>query len=485
MPNALAYLMLMAWPVACMGLFRALSPQRAVIWSILGGYLILPPLAEFDLPLVPDMDKFAIASLSAFALAVLYLKARVPLWPRYWPARLLMLGFVLGAIPTVLTNSEPLIFEVMAGSDPIVFVTDMIPGLRWIDIASALSNQVIVLAPFLLGRHFLSDEQGQRDMLLALMIAGLLYSIPALFEVRFSPQLNVWVYGFFQHDFSQMMRGGGFRPIVFLPHALWVALFFVSAIAAAVALTRGAEADQRQKFLLTTGYLLMVLLLCKSMASILYAMLLVPVIFVARPRQMILLACGFAVFAILYPVLRQFDLIPLDAILAKVETINPDRAQSLGYRFGNEEQLLERARDKPFFGWGGWGRNLVRDIETAQILTIPDGRWILTFGAFGWLGYLSEMGLLAMPLILLFWFSRKRVAHDVSVGAATLALILAITMVDMLLNDTLVPFVWLIAGAALGYAERLHFVKQTTQSAPVMQPVLGNRPGGQGKRTVI
>ena len=60
--------------------------------------------------------------------------------------------------------------------------------------------------------------------------------MPALFEVRFSPQLNIWIYGFFQHDFQQMIRGGSFRPIVFLPHGLWVALFFLSTLVAAAAL---------------------------------------------------------------------------------------------------------------------------------------------------------------------------------------------------------------------------------------------------------
>lgn len=485
MPNALAYLMLLIWPLVCLGLFRALSPQRAVIWSLLGGYLILPPLAEFDLPLVPDMDKFAIASVSAFALAVLYLRDRVPLWPRYWPARLLMLGFVLGAIPTVLTNTEPLLFQVMAGSDPIIFQTDMIPGLRWIDIGSVLSNQLIVLTPFLLGRHYLSTESGLREMLLALMIAGLLYSLPALFEVRFSPQLNTWIYGFFQHDFRQMMRDGGFRPIVFLPHALWVALFFLSCLVAAATLTRASEGETRRKALMATGYLILVLLACKSMASILYAILLLPVIFLASPRQMVLLACGCAAFAIFYPVLRQFGLIPLDAILSQVETFNPDRAQSLGYRFGNEEQLLERAREKPIFGWGGWGRNLVRDIETSKILTIPDGRWILTFGAFGWWGYLSELGLLAMPLILLLRHSRKAMGRAISPFAGALTLILAITMMDMLLNDTLVPFVWLIAGAVLGHAERLRLEAVAPTVAPRLTPILGRTRPVAGKRTVV
>lgn len=71
MPNAFAYLMLMIWPVVCVILFRRLSLERAMIWCILGGYLVLPPLANFDLPLIPAMDKFSIPNISAFATAFL------------------------------------------------------------------------------------------------------------------------------------------------------------------------------------------------------------------------------------------------------------------------------------------------------------------------------------------------------------------------------------------------------------------------------
>ena len=488
MPNAVAYLALLAWPIVCLALFRTTTPQRAVIWSLLAGYLLLPPLAEFDLPLVPDMDKFAIPSICAFAFALFYLKDPVPLWPRLWPARILMLGFVLGAIPTVLINAEPLIFQVMTGSDPIVFETDRLPGLRTIDVASVLSNQLIVLLPLLLGRHYFATDKGMHELLRALMIAGLAYSVLAIIEVRLSPQTNIIVYGFFQHSFEQMMRSGGFRPIIFLPHALWVALFFLYALVSATALFRQTGAETKTKMLLATLYLACVLLMCKSLASLLYAMALVPVIFFASVRVQLMLALSFGTLAIAYPMLRNIGLVPLDWILAQAEAISPDRAQSLGYRFGNEEQLLDRAKDKLMFGWGGWGRNLVHEIETGQIISIPDGRWILTFGTYGWVGYISEMGLLALPLILLGWLGRKGAKLAISPLAAAVALILAITMVDMLLNDTLVPFVWLVAGAVLGYGERLWFSEASApQKYPISKsgPVLGRATPPKKNRTVL
>ncbi|MFW8595360.1 hypothetical protein [Cribrihabitans neustonicus] len=455
MPNALAYLMLLAWPLVSLVLFRRLSLERALLWTIIAGYLLLPPLAEFDLPLVPDMDKFAIPSVMAFLLCIFMVRKPVPLWPRHPAVRVLMLLFIFGVVPTVLTNGEPILFRVVANSDPILFLTDQLPGLRWRDLGSVIINQMIVLMPFLLARRYLSTPEAQRELLLALMIAGLAYTLPSLLEIRLSPQMNVWVYGFFQHDFSQMMRQGGFRPIVFLPHALWLAFFMVSSLLAATALARAAAGRARLRLGLAAFYLFAVLVLCKSLASLAYALAFTPVVALAPLRWQLRAALLLAVIAVVYPMLRNTGLVPTEALVAQAETISAERAHSLNYRFENEAQLLARAAEKPWFGWGGWGRNLVRHAETGQILSVPDGRWIIVFGTFGWLGYIAEMGLLAAPLVLLAWAARRVPRAEFSPFAAPIALILAATLVDMLLNATLIPITWLCAGSALGYAERL------------------------------
>ncbi|MFW8635528.1 hypothetical protein [Cribrihabitans pelagius] len=455
MPNALAYLMLLAWPLVSLVLFRRLALERALLWTIIAGYLLLPPLAEFDLPLVPDMDKFAIPSVMAFLLCVFVLRKPVPLWPRHPAARVLMLLFVFGVVPTVLSNGEPLLFRVIANSDPILFLTDQLPGLRWRDLGSVVINQVIVLVPFLLARRYLSTPEAQRELLLALMIAGLAYTLPSLVEIRLSPQINIWVYGFFQHDFGQMMRQGGFRPIVFLPHALWLAFFLLSSLLAATALARAAAGGARLRLGLAALYLFAVLVLCKSLASLAYALAFTPVVALAPLKWQLRAALLLALIAVVYPMLRNAGLVPTEALVAQAQAISAERAQSLNYRFENEAQLLARAAEKPWFGWGGWGRNLVRHVETGQILSIPDGRWIIVFGTFGWLGYIAEMGLLAAPLVLLARAARRVPRAEFSPYAAPIALILAATLVDMLLNATLIPITWLCAGSALGYAERL------------------------------
>ncbi len=455
MPNAIAYLVLMAWPAVCLVLFQRLRIELALIWSILGAYLILPPLTEFDLPLVPAMDKSTLPSLTALLIVLFMLRRRVSFWPDGWALRLLLVGFVLGAVPTVLTNGDPIIFQQLVGSDPITFITGVLPGLRLLDIFSAVSTQILMLIPFFLARQFLSTEQGLRDLVLAFCLAALVYSVPALIEVRISPQFNIMIYGFFQHSWEQMIRQGGFRPIVFLPHALWLAFFFATALCATAALLRYAPHAHRHRFLAALVYLIFVLWLCKSLASMLYALALVPLVLFAPLRWQMRFAVALGIVAVTYPMLRNLHLVPLDFILEKARAINVDRAASLEFRIRNEELLLERAADKPLFGWGGWGRNLIRDPETGDILSIPDGRWIIMFGSHGWFGYICQMGMLAAPLLLLARALRGDRARPEAGLAVALALILAITMVDMLLNDTLVPVTWMVSGAILGYAERL------------------------------
>ncbi|GAA6202402.1 hypothetical protein [Aquicoccus sp. SU-CL01552] len=476
MSNAFASLTLLTWPLICLLLLRRLPLERAVIWCILGGYLLLPPRVEFDLPLVPPMDKTSIPNLSVLVIVVLVLGLRPTLWPKSRTAMVLVALYIFGAVFTVLTNGDPVIYSHPTEAN----ISYRLPGLRLHDTLSVIVDKTIVLIPFLLGRQLLGSDKGLRELLLALAIGGLAYSLPALIEVRLSPQFNIWVYGFFQHSFEQMMRQGGFRPIVFLPHALWLALFMLSALLATAALTRQANGPRQVKLIIATIYLTAVLYLCKSLATQLYALAFLPMALFAGRRLTLRLTAMMALIAVSYPILRQLELIPLDTILERAAAIDPDRASSLGYRFTNEEILLERAREKPWFGWGGWGRNLLLNPESGAVETIPDGRWIIVFGTFGWLGYIAEMGLLALPLMLLWWRSRHGLPRGMSSSAAAVALILAVTMIDMLLNATLVPLVWMCAGALLGHAEQLHPLKARSDApGPLFGtgPVIGREAG--------
>ncbi len=487
MPNSLAYLALLFWPLICVGLFRRLDLARAIVWSLLGGYLLLPPVANFNLPLLPSLDKTTVPSLSVLAIC-LWLYGRSALAaPHGRLPRLLLAVFVLGAVPTVLVNTAPMVFSTLPNAEPIIFRSWELPGLRFRDIFSAVGNQLIALIPFLLARRYLADAEAIRAFLFALVASALVYSVPALIEVRLSPQLNVWIYGFFQHEFLQTMRAGGFRPLVFLSHPLWMAFFVVTALMAAATLQRDAQPPLRARVRFATAYLFGLLYLCKSLASFAYGLVLLPLLLLGRSRMVVLVAVAFALVATVYPMLRGAGLVPVDALLDWARSINPERAASLAYRFDNETLLLERAAQKPFLGWGGWGRNLVFDAETRDILTIPDGRWIIVFGTYGWLGYLAEFGLLSLPVFMIAREALRPGSHGLSYLAAGLTLILALNLMDMLLNAALTPITWMMAGALLGHAETLRRARKGALGNPVSAaaPLIGATAPSSTRRGLL
>jgi len=54
----------------------------------------------------------------------------------------------------------------------------------------------------------------------ALVVAGLLYSLPTLFEIRMSRQLSAWIYGVSLRLFITEARYGGFQACRFLINGL-------------------------------------------------------------------------------------------------------------------------------------------------------------------------------------------------------------------------------------------------------------------------
>ena len=481
MPNGFAYLVLLSWPLVVILLFRVLPLPRAIAWTIVAGYLFLPEQTGFDFPLLPPIDKTLVPAVSAAVMA--WVKLRDPATPRAAAsaptvrklfvvilALLLVTPFV-----TALSNSDPIII-----GDGVFFI----PGLRIYDALSILNETVVMLIPFVLARRFLASEESHAALLKVLALAGIVYCLPIFIEVQLSPQLNTWIYGFFPHSFHQHIRGGGFRPIVFLNHGLWVAIFMASAVLAAAALWKAREdRGERVGWALVTMLLLGTLVLVKSLGALLIVLAILPVVAFFRPRGQLLVAALLAGLVLVYPLLRGAGLVPVDWILSMVEGVAPERAQSFWFRLDNEDQLLERANLKPFSGWGGWGRSLIYDETTGQRLSVTDGAWIIVIGQGGWLRYLTLFGLLSLPLILLWArFSRLRP----SPATAGLALVLAAGLVDLLPNGTLTPLTWLLAGALAGRVQAAHSAQAEpgAPARPVRAPRRHSRPARPARYSI-
>lgn len=84
MPNMIAYSALLVWPLITLVIFATVSLRKAIIWSLLLGYLLLPVRTAFDFPGVPALDKTSIANLSALIGAMMFSSRPILRLPREW-----------------------------------------------------------------------------------------------------------------------------------------------------------------------------------------------------------------------------------------------------------------------------------------------------------------------------------------------------------------------------------------------------------------
>lgn len=429
------------WPLVAIWLFVTRPLIQATLWTVVGAQLLLPVRDEIKLPIIPALDKATLPGLCIF-LAYLFLQR--PIWrPRIGLVEILLALYLLGPIVTSLLNNDP------------VFAGDrIIQGVGLYDAGSAVALTLFTLMPLFVGRGLLNTEGAHQEVLRVLAIAGAIYSIPLLFEIRFSPQLHAWVYGYYPSDFIQQMRDGGFRPMVFMGHGLIAATFLFLTIGAATALWRAKIRLGPLSPGVVSVYLGLVLILCKSLGATIFMMVFAPLIGFAKPRLNALVAICVVTIAMSYPLLRFAGMIPTNQILELAESINPQRSASLRVRFDNEEALLSRALERPLFGWGRYGRNRIYS-EWGQDVSITDGLWVITIGQFGIVGFIAEFGLLALAVIRGAAAYRNASGYRDKIFLTTLALLVAANIIDLIPNSSLLPMTWLFAGSLLGRAELL------------------------------
>lgn len=432
MPNLIAYGALVIWPLVTLAIFASVSVRKAVVWSLLLGYLLLPVRTAFDFPGVPALDKTSIANVCALLGALIFSRQPVLRLPREWWLIGLMVAYVGSPMGTVLSNPEPLIYGDV-----------VLQGLRPYDAFSAAAYKAIDLIPLILGYNLLGRPRDRHEVLRALVMAALGYSLLMLIEIRLSPQLHNWLYGFFPHSFGQQMRGDGFRPVVFLGHGLLVAIFTSMAVVSAAYLAK----RRVQLFGVSAGfwltYLLALLLLCRSLGALILALAALAVVLVSRGRHAAQICAVAALVVLSYPILRGADLVPVQPLADYVASVSADRGGSFQVRIDNENSLLQRASERPWLGWGGYGRNRVYDESTGKDLSVTDGTWIIIVGTNGWIGYLASFGLLCLPLITAGWGIRRQIDPS----KVALSLVLLINLLDLIPNSSLGPATWLLAGA--------------------------------------
>jgi hypothetical protein len=408
--------------------------EAAAIWSLFAGYLLLPSGLSVDLPLLPPIDKSNVTVLSTllFCLAKGGAEKRgsvgilVPI---------LAAAYVLAPIGASFGNS----YELRIG-------TLSLPGYYFMDGVKGAINNFIQLSAFYIGSRFLSSTTGRLEILKVVVASMLIYSLPMLVEARLSPQFHRWVYGYATTSFATAVRWGGYRPSVFLPQGLQLALFIAMALIAAFVLARARIRIFRLPPWAPATYLMPILLLSKTLGAVVYAIAFAPLAIFARPSACVKIAAALLLFVCAYPALRTQSLVPVETVLGAAQNVSKDRADSFLVRLSNEKVLMDKANQKPFFGWGGWGRNRVYDAWDSKDITLTDGGWIIYFGAFGWLGYIGLFGMFAVSVLRVGAFVKRADEQDAKVAAA-LALMFEVNIVDMLPNANLTPLTFVIAGS--------------------------------------
>jgi hypothetical protein len=459
-----ATIALLSWPLVALWLFRALPLNQAIVWTILGGLLLLPVGAAVKLaPGIPQLDKISIPSLAAVFGCILTTRRLPRLWHGIGLAEILLLGLLTGPFITSELNGDAILTE--GGI--------VLPPVDHYDGLSAVVAQFLFILPFFLGRQFFRNSADNEEILRILVIAGLLYSLPMLFEVRMSPQLGRWLYGF-SPSFVNDARYGGFRPVVFLGNGLVVASFIATVAVAAAAFWRTQTRVKRLPAVGVTAYLTGVLILCKSAAALLYGVALVPLVRATKPRLQLGAALVIVSLAMLHPLLRAADLFP-DRYLVHIATtvFGQQRADSLNTRFEQEQQLLTHASERFLFGWGRFGRNRVYD-KWGKDVSLTDGRWIITMGTFGFFGFLTEFGLLTLCVVRAAASLKFNETMREKVFFAALVLIVAISVLDQLPNASLSPWTWLLAGTLMGRADALRAIAQEQRKSSIA-PKIGRR----------
>ncbi len=414
------------WGILPVGvlLFWLIPPRRALIAVLLLGWLFLP-MAGIAFAGFPDYTKMTATSLAALFGALLRDSGRLMTFRARW-FDLPMLVWCL--VPVVTSTNN---------------------GLGLYDGMSASLGTVIDWGvPYFLGRVYFTNMSELTELAIGIVIGGLVYVPLCWFEIRMSPQLHHWVYGFTQHEFVQTKRYGGYRPMVFMYHGLAVGMWMTAATLVAVWLSATGAVPK----LLGTpmwawaAVLAVTSLFVKSFGA--FALLLIgcAVLLSSRLGVSRLMLAAIIAIPLLYVGTRSTghwdgsELVGLSSALG-----GEQRGGSLEFRISMENVLIQRALEQPAFGWGRWGRNRPPE-DRAGVVT--DGLWIIAMGQYGIVGLASLMAVILVgPLMLLRYARSSDLPQPRWVAAAAIGVLLSLFMIDCLFNACPNPVFTLACGA--------------------------------------
>jgi hypothetical protein len=434
-------LSLLAWPLLSVVAFKFLKPQSAVLWVLLGGWLVLPvgfypPDARFStfpywligaaLPSEMLISKAWIAPASAL-LGVLLLDR----------PRLRGHHFNAWDLPMVLWCLWPL--------------------LQWALRAEAQPTPLLASAyllgswgfTWLLGRLYFSSLEGQAALLHGLAWAGLACLPFAAVEGVAGPDLYATVYE--PHPFASdgTERYLGWRPIGFFEngnqYGLWVCLCAL----AALWVWRSRVAQRRASWWAWGAFMVCgMALLAQSVGALLLSGLGLAVLaLMARARLQTLwigtlcasLLCGAVYLSGVVPVTQWGK---ETAVGRKVvEVFRASGRGSFTWRISQDQKAMGLVKSTALVGQGRW--DWWRPLNTR-----PWGLALLLVGQFGLIGLVCAFGALLAPSMRCLWRVPVASPWQASGAPVILATMVVLTTMDAGLN-AFIFFPALMAAGAL------------------------------------
>ncbi len=467
-PNAFATFVLFAWPLV-MGFLTIFMPvRRIVLISIIGGNLFLPQMAII-LPGFPNYSKPLSAGLGALIAALILAAPKLFNWkPKLLD--LFMLAFLFA----------PGISSLMNGLGP------------W-DATSATINRFLEWGvAYWVGRSLLQEQHEIRELAIGFVVGGIAYTPLCIWESVMSPQLNNQIYGFTTSQFIMNYRMGGWRPVVFMQHGLAVGAWMAGSSIVAWILWRSRSIPRIfgvPMSWIAIGLVFVTINLRSTGAVLLLFGLIGSVEFVQLTRirlallALILMPTGYIAARTMG--WDGFEMVQATRVLGE------DRADSLKMRLVNDSLIVDKTMQRPVFGWGGWGRWRVRDINGNDI-TISDSWWGILLGTTGVFGLIAAYGTYVAPMIPLIRRKSTQKIFEGADGAAwAIGFAILLFVLDTLANAMPNSSFMLAAGVMTSFVmsrrsgqPRPRAEPLAQSSDPDMQPPLARPSRPPRKRTV-